>query len=39
MRIGFSVFNLLEASGATEGSPIQGNSQVARGNFFIDRPI
>lgn len=39
MRIGFSVFNLLDAAGVTEGSPRQGNSQVSGGNFFVGRPI
>ena len=39
MRIGFSVFNLFDAAGITEGSPRQGNSQVAGGNFFVGRPI
>lgn len=39
MRIGLSVFNLLDAAGVTEGSPRQGNSQVAGGNFFVGRPI
>lgn len=39
LRLGFSVFNLLDASGVTEGSPRQGNSQVAGGNFFVGRPI
>ena len=39
LRIGLSVFNLLDAAGVTEGSPRQGNSQVAGGNFFVGRPI
>lgn len=39
VRLGVSVFNLLDASGVTEGSPRQGNSQVAGGNFFVGRPI
>lgn len=39
MRLGFSVFNLLDADGVTEGSPRQGNSQVSGGNFFVGRPI
>lgn len=39
MRLGISVFNLLDAAGITEGSPRQGNSQVAGGNFFVGRPI
>jgi outer membrane receptor protein involved in Fe transport len=39
LRLGISVFNLLDADGVTEGSPRQGNSQVAGGNFFVGRPI
>lgn len=39
VRLGVSVFNLLDADGVTEGSPRQGNSQVAGGNFFVGRPI
>jgi outer membrane receptor for Fe3+-dicitrate len=39
LRLGISVFNLLDAAGVTEGSPRQGNSQVAGGNFFVGRPI
>ena len=39
LRLGVSVFNLLDAAGVTEGSPRQGNSQVAGGNFFVGRPI
>jgi len=39
MRIGLSIFNLLDSEGVTEGSPRQGNSQVAGGNFFVGRPI
>ncbi len=39
MRLGVSVFNLLDADGVTEGSPRQGNSQVSGGNFFVGRPI
>lgn len=39
LRLGVSVFNLLDADGVTEGSPRQGNSQVAGGNFFVGRPI
>ena len=39
LRLGLSVFNLLDASGVTEGSPRQGNSQVAGGEFFVGRPI
>ncbi len=39
LRLGLAVFNLLDAAGVTEGSPRQGNSQVAGGNFFVGRPI
>ncbi len=39
LRLGISVFNLLNADGVTEGSPRQGNSQVSGGNFFVGRPI
>ncbi len=39
LRLGLSVFNLLDAAGVTEGSPRQGNSQVAGGEFFVGRPI
>lgn len=39
VRLGIAVFNLLDADGVTEGSPRQGNSQVAGGNFFVGRPI
>lgn len=39
MRLGFSVFNLLDAAGVTEGSPRQGNAQVSGGEFFVGRPI
>ncbi len=39
VRLGLAVFNLLDAAGVTEGSPRQGNSQVAGGNFFVGRPI
>ena len=39
LRLGLSVFNLLDAAGVTEGSPRQGNTQVSGGNFFVGRPI
>jgi outer membrane receptor protein involved in Fe transport len=39
LRLGLSVFNLLDADGVTEGSPRQGNTQVSGGNFFVGRPI
>ena len=39
MRIGFSVFNLLDSAGVTEGSPRQGNTQIGGGEYFVGRPI
>jgi len=39
LRLGFSVFNLLDSAGITEGSPRQGNAQGAAGEFFVGRPI
>ncbi|MEM1323175.1 MAG: TonB-dependent receptor [Bacteroidota bacterium] len=39
MRIGISVFNLLDADGVTEGSPRQGDAQTGVSNFFVGRPI
>lgn len=39
LRLGISIFNLLDADGVTEGSPRQGNTQVSGGNFFVGRPI
>ncbi len=39
MRLGVSVFNLLDTEGITEGSPRQGNSQISGGEFFVGRPI
>ncbi len=39
LRLGIAVFNLLDSAGVTEGSPRQGNSQIAGGNFFVGRPI
>lgn len=39
LRIGVSVFNLLDSEGVTEGSPRQGNSQIGGGDFFVGRPI
>lgn len=39
LRLGVSVFNLFDAAGITEGSPRQGNAQIAGGNFFVGRPI
>lgn len=39
LRLGISVFNLLDDAGVTEGSPRQGNSQISGGEFFVGRPI
>lgn len=40
LRLGLSVFNLLDADGVTEGSPRQGDSQTgAVSEFFVGRPI
>jgi outer membrane receptor protein involved in Fe transport len=39
LRLGVSVFNLLDSAGVTEGSPRQGNSQISGGEFFVGRPI
>ena len=39
LRLGLSVFNLLDSDGVTEGSPRQGNAQVGGGQFFVGRPI
>ncbi|MEO0895236.1 MAG: TonB-dependent receptor [Bacteroidota bacterium] len=40
LRLGFSIFNLLNAAGVTEGSPRQGNSQDPNGSdYFVGRPI
>ncbi len=39
LRLGVSVFNLLDSQGITEGSPRQGNSQIGGGEFFVGRPI
>ncbi|MEL6629461.1 MAG: TonB-dependent receptor, partial [Bacteroidota bacterium] len=39
MRLGVSVFNLLDTDGVTEGSPRQGNSQTGSSEFFVGRPI
>jgi len=39
LRIGFSVFNLLDSAGITEGSPRQGSGQLTTGEFFVGRPI
>lgn len=38
-RIGFSVFNLFDSDGVTEGSPRQGSAQSGTGQFFVGRPI
>ncbi len=39
LRLGVSVFNLLDVEGVTEGSPRQGDSQIGGGDFFVGRPI
>jgi outer membrane receptor protein involved in Fe transport len=40
VRLGVSVFNLLDAAGITEGSPRQGNAQPGViSDFFVGRPI
>jgi outer membrane receptor protein involved in Fe transport len=39
LRLGISVFNLLDSAGVTVGSPRQGNSQIIGGEFFVGRPI
>lgn len=39
IRIGASVFNLLDSQGLAEGSPRIGNGQTAGGQFFVGRPI
>ncbi|MEM6347534.1 MAG: TonB-dependent receptor [Bacteroidota bacterium] len=39
LRLGISVFNLLDSAGVTEGSPRQGNTQVGGGEYFVGRPI
>ena len=39
LRLGLSVFNLLDSAGITEGSPRQGNAQEGDSQFFIGRPI
>ncbi len=36
-RVGFSVFNLLDSAGITEGSPRLGDTQTV-GEFFVGRP-
>lgn len=39
MRIGVAVFNLLNSTGVTEGSPRQGNLQTGNNEYFVGRPI
>ena len=39
MRLGASIFNLLDAAGITEGSPRQGNSQTGSSDYFVGRPV
>lgn len=38
VRLGVSVFNLLDSQGITEGSPRQGNTQTGASDFFVGRP-
>lgn len=39
MRLGASIFNLLDSQGITEGSPRQGNSQTGTSAYFVGRPV
>ena len=39
VRIGFSVFNLFDSSGITEGNPRAGAAGATEGEFFFGRPI
>lgn len=39
IRLSASVFNLFNSQGLAEGSPRQGNNQVAGGLYFVGRPI
>jgi outer membrane receptor for Fe3+-dicitrate len=39
MRLGASIFNLLDDAGITEGSPRQGNSQTGTSDYFVGRPV
>lgn len=39
LRLGVSIYNLLDSQGITEGSPRQGNAQIGGGEFFVGRPI
>jgi iron complex outermembrane receptor protein len=39
LRLGVSVFNLLDSEGITEGSPRQGNAQTGSAEYFVGRPI
>jgi outer membrane receptor for Fe3+-dicitrate len=39
LRLGVSVFNLLDSEGITEGSPRQGNAQTGNSDYFVGRPI
>lgn len=39
MRLGISIFNLLDSEGITEGSPRQGNAQTGSSEYFVGRPI
>ncbi|UZO79582.1 TonB-dependent receptor [Aquimarina sp. ERC-38] len=39
VRIGFSVFNLFDSEGITEGNPRAGAAGATEGEFFFGRPI
>ena len=39
LRLGVSVFNLLDSAGVTEGSPRQGDAQTGSSEYFVGRPI
>ncbi|MCM4156728.1 TonB-dependent receptor [Gramella sp. AN32] len=39
LRIGFSVFNLFDSSGITEGNPRAGATGQSEQDFFVGRPI
>ena len=39
VRLGISVFNLLDADGVTEGSPRLGDTQTGSNEYFVGRPI
>ncbi len=39
VRLGFSVFNLFDSSGITEGNPRAGSAGQTESEFFVGRPI